>query len=177
MTTDERQRTGRPRDADQREPSLPRSRQSAGVAEALQRDRPTTFWAPFLVLALVLPMGLAQAWFAHEPHEIAYDLGQIEEEARRVRDDLEAALVECESLKAPHSVAAVAVELGFERPAVPPVVIQGSNRPNAEPHSKRFGGMHVSMGSIVRDAAAKFLTTDDEQEPRQLSASAQGLGR
>ena len=122
-------------------------------------------------------MGLAQAWLAHAPHAIAYDLDRLEEESRRVRDDLEAAHVACESFRAPQAIAAMAEEMGYERPPLPPVVIELSKQSNGRDAPRSAGAFRFSLAPLLGRALEHLLPGDPEERPRQLSAAAQGLAR
>ena len=166
---------GRPRQSESIGPSVPQSRRVADRAESIQRTRKPSFWTPFAILALVLPMGLAQSWLAHAPRTIAYDLEQIDDEIRRVRDELESAHLACEALRAPAAVHSVAQVLGYERPASPPIVLRvGDLAPEREANSAPHG-FSVSIGPLLRRGLDLFMPTSSDEPPRQLSASAQGI--
>jgi len=81
---------------------------------------------PFLLLAAALPVGLAQAWMAHERRCIAYELSTLDDQAALVRDEISQAHIEVEGLRSPTRTDAVADELGLVRAASPPVVVAGA---------------------------------------------------
>ncbi len=167
----------RPRQPEPAATSVPRSRRAADRADAVARSTRGRSWAPFVILALVLPMGLAQAWFAHAPHAVAYDLDRLDEQLRQVRDDLESTHLACESMRSPQSVAAIAKEMGFERPALPPVVIEVPTDMQGHPSEDRPTARRISLRPIIGRALDRLFPTHDGESPRQLSAAAQGLPR
>jgi hypothetical protein len=84
---------------------------------------------PFLLLAAALPVGLTQAWMAHERRCIAYELSTLDDEAALVRDEISQAHIEVEALRSPTRTDTVAEELGLVRAESPPVVVAGALDP------------------------------------------------
>jgi hypothetical protein len=80
---------------------------------------------PFLLLAAALPVGLTQAWMAHERRCIAYELSALDDQAALVRDEISQAHIQVEGLRSPTRTDAVAEEFGLVRAEVPPVVVAG----------------------------------------------------
>ena len=83
---------------------------------------------PFLVLAMALPVGLAQSWFGHEKREIAYDLRALETEMESIRNEIDEAHIEAEGLKSPARIDKLAGELGYVMPIEAPTVVTVTNR-------------------------------------------------
>ncbi len=99
----------------------------APQADTASRRRlaPGRAFLPFLLLAIALPVGLSQAWMAHERRCIAYDLSALDDQAALVRDEIRQAHIEVEGLRSPTRTDTVAEELGLVRAERPPVVVAG----------------------------------------------------
>ncbi|MBM3213934.1 hypothetical protein FJZ36_03345 [Candidatus Poribacteria bacterium] len=100
--------------------SLSPARRSADDALRKARGR---FVRYYFVWALLLPVGIAQAWFAQARRHIAYTLPDVENQISLVRSHIDQLHIESESLKALANVDAMASRLGFVRPELPPIVL------------------------------------------------------
>lgn len=81
----------------------------------------------YIAAALLLPVGLAQSWFAFGRRSVAYELPQLEKQITAIKSDMDQAHMDSEALQSPKRIGMLAHTMGFAVPVTPPVIVPPSD--------------------------------------------------